>query len=135
MYLFLSPCCSKTMRSYSVSILLHALRRFSCVITDFTYALDIILKFIKNNHRKGEKALWTIFSSLLILFGICIIKAMDQSDHVTELYIYSFMHGETFSINFYYRIFQFREKRINLRIFVRKNSKLYNNDMKLQHSS
>ena len=28
-------------------------------------------------------------------------------------------------------IFQFREKRITLRIFVSKNTKLYNNDMKL----
>ena len=44
-------------------------------------------------------------------------------------------HGETFYINFYYSIFQFREKRITLRIFVGKNTKLYNNDMKLQHSS
>ena len=32
---------------------------------------------------------------------------------------------------FYYRIFQFREKRITLRIFVGKNTKLYNNGMKL----
>ena len=38
-------------------------------------------------------------------------------------------------INFYYSIFQFREKRITLRIYVSKNTKLYNNDMKLQHSS
>ena len=42
-----------------------------------------------------------------------------------------FLHGETFYINFYYSIFQFREKRITLRIFVGKNTKLYNNDMKL----
>ena len=41
------------------------------------------------------------------------------------------MHWETFYINFYYSIFQFREKRITLRIFVSKNTKLYNNDMKL----
>ena len=40
-------------------------------------------------------------------------------------------HGETFYINFYYSIFQFREKRITLRIFVNKNIKLYNYDMKL----
>ena len=45
------------------------------------------------------------------------------------------LHGETFYINFYYSIFQFREKCITLRIFVSKNIKLYNNDMKLQHSS
>ena len=45
------------------------------------------------------------------------------------------IHRETFYINFYYSIFQFREKRITLRIFVIKNTKLYNNDMKLQHSS
>ena len=45
------------------------------------------------------------------------------------------IHGETFYSNFYYSIFQFREKRITLRIFVGKNTKLYNNDMKLQHSS
>ena len=44
------------------------------------------------------------------------------------------IHGETFYINSYYSIFQFREKRIPLRIFVSKNTKLYNNDMKLQHS-
>ena len=31
------------------------------------------------------------------------------------------LHGETFYINFYYSIFQFREKRITLRIFVSKN--------------
>ena len=42
-------------------------------------------------------------------------------------------HGETFDINYYYNIFQFREKRITLRIFVGKNTKLYNNDMKLQY--
>ena len=41
------------------------------------------------------------------------------------------LHGETFYINFYYSIFQFREKRITLRIFVSKNTKPYNNDMKL----
>ena len=41
------------------------------------------------------------------------------------------VHGETFYINFYYIIFLFREKRITLRIFVNKNTKLYNNDMKL----
>ena len=40
-------------------------------------------------------------------------------------------HGEIFYINFYYSIFQFREKRITLRIFVSKNTKPYNNDMKL----
>ena len=45
------------------------------------------------------------------------------------------LHGETFYINFYYSIFQFRDKRITLRIFVCKNTKLYNNDIKLQHSS
>ena len=39
------------------------------------------------------------------------------------------LHGETFYINFYYSIFQFREKHITLRIFVSKNTKLYNNDM------
>ena len=46
-----------------------------------------------------------------------------------------FVHGGTFYINFYYSIFQFRENRITLRIFVSKNTKLCNNDMKLQHSS
>ena len=40
-----------------------------------------------------------------------------------------------FLYQFYYSIFQFREKRITLRIFVSKNTKLYNNDMKLQRSS
>ena len=35
-----------------------------------------------------------------------------------------FPHRETFYINFYYSIFQFREKRITLRIFVSKNTKL-----------
>ena len=40
----------------------------------------------------------------------------------------STVHGETFYIIFYYSIFQFREKRITLRIFVSKNTKLYNND-------
>ena len=43
--------------------------------------------------------------------------------------------NDIFTINFYYSIFQFGEKRITLRIFVSKNTKLYNNDMKLQHSS
>ena len=46
-----------------------------------------------------------------------------------------YSHGETYYTNFYYSIFQSREKRITLRIFVSKNTKLYNNDMKLQHSS
>ena len=41
------------------------------------------------------------------------------------------VHGETFYINFYYSIFQFREKRITLRIFVTKDTKLYHNHMKL----
>ena len=41
------------------------------------------------------------------------------------------LHGENFYINFYYSIFKYREKRITLRIFVSKNTKLYNNDMKL----
>ena len=41
------------------------------------------------------------------------------------------IHGETFYINFYYSIFQFRKKRITLRIFFSKNTKLYNNGMKL----
>ena len=41
------------------------------------------------------------------------------------------LHGETFLINFYYSIFQFREKRITSSIFDSKNTKLYNNDMKL----
>ena len=41
------------------------------------------------------------------------------------------VHGETFFINFYYGTFQFREKRITLRIFFSKNTKIYNNDMKL----
>ena len=41
------------------------------------------------------------------------------------------LHGETFYINFYYGIFQFRENRITLRIFVSENTKLYNNDVKL----
>ena len=45
--------------------------------------------------------------------------------------IICFIHGETFYINFYYSIFQFRENRITLGIFVSKNTKLYNNDMKL----
>ena len=45
------------------------------------------------------------------------------------------IHGETFYINFYYSIFQFREKRITLKNVVSKNTKLYNNDIKLQHSS
>ena len=41
------------------------------------------------------------------------------------------IHGETSYINFYNSIFQFREKRITLRIFVGKNTKPYNNGMKL----
>ena len=41
------------------------------------------------------------------------------------------LHGETFYINFYYSIFQFREKLMTLGIFVSKNTKLHNNDMKL----
>ena len=40
-------------------------------------------------------------------------------------------HEETFYVNLYHIIFQFRENRITLRIFVSKNTKLYNNDMKL----
>ena len=44
-----------------------------------------------------------------------------------------YTHGETFYINFYYSIFQFREKRITSRIFVSKNTKLQKNDMKLQY--
>ena len=54
---------------------------------------------------------------------------MGQAGHVTKI------HGETFYMNFYYSIFQFREKRITLRIFVSKITKIYNNDMKHQHSS
>ena len=44
------------------------------------------------------------------------------------------VHGETFYINFYYSIFQFREKRITLRILVSKNTKLYNNDIIIKFS-
>ena len=51
--------------------------------------------------------------------------------NIQQSYRTSIIHGETFYINFYYSIFQFREKRITLRIFVSKNTKLYNNDMKL----
>ena len=51
---------------------------------------------------------------------ICLTKTTRQ------------LHGElTFYINFYYSIFQFMEKRITLRIFVNKNTILYNNGMKL----
>ena len=46
-----------------------------------------------------------------------------------------FIRRETFYINFYYSIFKFREERITLRIFVSKKTKIYNNNMKLQHSS
>ena len=35
-----------------------------------------------------------------------------------------YIHRETFYINFYYSTFQVREKRITLRIFVSKNTKL-----------
>ena len=48
-----------------------------------------------------------------------------------EKSIKMFLHGETFYINFYYSIFQFREKRITLRIFLSKNTKLCINDIKL----
>ena len=41
------------------------------------------------------------------------------------------LHGKTFYINFYYSFFEFREKRITLRIFASKNTKLYNNKMKI----
>ena len=62
-----------------------------------------------------------------------------RREYLIALYIrvtlFCNLHGETFYINFYYSTFQFREKRITLRIFVSKNTKLYNNDMKLQHSS
>ena len=43
------------------------------------------------------------------------------------------MHGKTYYTNFYYSIFQSREKRITLRIFVSKNTKLQKNDMKLYY--
>ena len=62
----------------------------------------------------------TYFNLILDFFSIVPLKILQ---------------GETFYINFYYSIFQFREKRITLRIFVSKNNKIYNNDMKLQHSS
>ena len=54
---------------------------------------------------------------------------------LVKYYFFVCLHGETFFINFYYSIFQFREKRITLRITVSKNTKLHNNDIKLQHSS
>ena len=41
-----------------------------------------------------------------------------------NLPIIFYIHGETFYINFYYFIFQFREKFITLRIFVSKNTKI-----------
>ena len=54
--------------------------------------------------------------------------------HLMAFVFSTLLHGKTFYINFYYCIFQFRERHITLRIFVSKNTKLYNNDMKLQHS-
>ena len=44
-------------------------------------------------------------------------------------------HGETFYINFYQSILQFRDKRITLRIFSSKNTNLQKYDMKLKNSS
>ena len=54
----------------------------------------------------------------------------DNAHILFEIISYSTIHGETFYINFYYSIFQFREKLMTLGIFVSKNTKLYNNDMK-----
>ena len=62
----------------------------------------------------------------------CNVLAKSESVKFTAKHC---IHGETFYINFYHSIFQCREKRITLRIFVSKNIKLYNNDIKLQHSS
>ena len=70
------------------------------------------------------------FTLKLYLEGKTHVKLVLKLNRV----IFSQVHGETFYINFYYCIFQFREKHITLRIFVTKNTKLYNNDMKLQHS-
>ena len=55
---------------------------------------------------------------------------LPQLDAIVKVTI-GLVHGETYYTNFYYSIFQSREKRITLRIFVSKNTKLYNNDMKL----
>ena len=80
-----------------------------------------------------------------------VLKIFNQIRYLSHLYIqtnycyppkkinysydfsfhYFVIHGETLYINFYYSIFQFREKGVTLRIFVSKNTKLYNNDMKL----
>ena len=67
-----------------------------------------------------------------ILAVFCAYFSVYNSREKKVLYL---IHGETFYIDFYYSIFQFREKRITLRIFVSKNTNHYNNDMKLQHSS
>ena len=70
---------------------------------------------------------------LLYQYYLLFITQIENSDKVGIQSHYP--HGETFYINFYYSIFQSREKRITLRISVSKITKLYNNDMKLQHSS
>ena len=74
-----------------------------------------------------------------LTFTVKSVRALNISKfnrYYSRIYcLFVNIHGETFYINFYYSIFQFREKRITLRIFVSKNTKLYNNDMKLQHSS
>ena len=58
-------------------------------------------------------------------------NVFNQFLFLPNFFPYHLIHGETFYMNFYYSIFQFREKRITLTIFVGKNTKLYNNDMKL----
>ena len=84
----------------------------------------IILEEINLKHRKIILLINFIFDPTFFLIASYQI-----------LKNYAILHGETFYTNFYYSIFQFREKCITLRIFVSKNTKLYNNDMKLQHSS
>ena len=96
------------------------------------------------NYTKYEKMLWykivhyiKIYKfepqhfSIRCIFFFLIKKNITKNPKFNFLTIIYEIHVETFYINFYYSIFQFREKRITLRIFVSKNTKLYNNDMKL----
>ena len=75
----------------------------------------------KHEHdRSADKFLKSLVYKWSPLLTKWFITALDKT-----------VHGKTFYINFYYSIFQFKEKRITLRIFISKYTKLEKNDMKL----
>ena len=113
----------------------HSIERESlsrnCCLPLFSLTYLSNLKFMK------------FFAKLFLNFHQCnillILRVNINNNSIIKNFIYltrsremqlrfwTFYTRRNFLYQFYYSIFQFREKRITLRIFVSKNTKLYNN--------